>query len=50
MARKSKGKRAMEEEKLHPEMTDQDLLEKLLPIALDLLETDRAKEEALLEI
>jgi hypothetical protein len=34
-------------EKPHPEMTDQELLEKLLPIALSLLEADRTRGEPL---
>jgi hypothetical protein len=40
----------MDEEKPHPEMTDQDLLEKLLSIALQLLKTDRERGEPLWEI
>jgi len=40
----------MTEEKPYPEMTDQDVLERLLPIALDLLETDRKHGQSLWEI
>lgn len=37
-------------EQPYPDMTDRDALEKLLPIAQDLIETDRAKGDILYEI
>lgn len=38
------------EEQPYPDMTDRDVLEKLLPIAQDLIETDRAKGDILYEV
>jgi len=40
----------MKEEKPRPDMTDQSVLESLLPIALDLLESDRQRGEVLWQI
>ena len=37
-------------EQSHPDMTDRDVLEKLLPIAQELIETDLAKGDILYEI
>ena len=44
------GRDEIMEEKPYPDMTDRDVLERLLPIAQDLIETDRAKGDTPYEI